>query len=218
MRLTGWLFAAGSACFLVAGLAALESQATWIGVTFFIGSIFFTTAAALQLLAAAVVPHDGAPLREHNPRRWNQRHAEWIAAAVQFAGTLLFNVNTWDALDATMTTTQTDVRVWAPDLIGSICFLIASFAALAVVQRRWIRWEPRDPDWRIGAVNMLGSIAFGLSAVGAYGRPATGDLVSDRLANGATAAGALCFLTGALLLVAEGRAEAAAAPDGASGG
>ncbi|MBJ7331567.1 MAG: YrhK family protein [Solirubrobacteraceae bacterium] len=205
MRATGWLFAVGSACFLVAAVAAQDSQATWIGGTFFAGSIFFTSAALLQLLAAASVPHDGGPLRRERPGRWEQRHADWIAAAVQFAGTILFNINTWDALDLTLTASENNVRVWAPDVIGSVCFLIASAAALATVQRRWLAWEPRDPDWRIGALNMLGSVFFMVSAIAAFNRPATGALVDDRLANAGTAWGALCFLIGALLLVREAR-------------
>ena len=44
------LFAIGSACFLVAALAVavVVGDAPGIGVTFFVGSIFFTTAAYLQ--------------------------------------------------------------------------------------------------------------------------------------------------------------------------
>jgi hypothetical protein len=48
---------------------------------------------------------------------------------------------------------------------------------------------------------MLGSVFFGLSAIGAYVSPTTGDLLSMRWSNGGTLLGALCFLTGALLLL-----------------
>lgn len=210
MQVTGWLFAAGSLCFLVAALAALDSQATWIDGTFFAGSIFFTAAAALQLLAAASVPHarrSGWGALAH-PARWWEPHADWAAAATQFAGTILFNINTYNALDASLNAQQENLRVWVPDAVGSVCFLVASVAAVAVVQRRWVAWEPRDADWRIGWVNLAGSVAFGVSAIAAFDRSATGDLVSDRLANSATAWGAAFFLLGALLLVGEARATA----------
>lgn len=207
MQVTGWLFAAGSLCFLVAALAALNSQATWIDGTFFAGSIFFTAAAALQLVAAASVPHarrGGWGALAH-PARWWEPHADWLAAAVQFAGTVFFNVNTFNALDDGLSAQQENLRVWVPDAVGSVCFLVASVAAVAVVQRRWVAWEPRDADWRIGWANLAGSVAFGVAAVAAFDRPATGDLVNDRLANTGTAAGALLFLVGALLLVATAR-------------
>lgn len=211
MRVTGWFFAIGSACFFVPAVAALTSQASWIDVTFFVGSIFFTTAALLQLLAAASVPHgrhsDETRTILH-PQKWWEPHADWVAAAVQFVGTLFFNVNTWNAMDAALTLEEANRRVWVPDAVGSVCFLVASVVALVIVQHRWMAWEPRDPDWKIGVVNLLGSIAFGIAAIAAFGRPATGDLVDDRLANTGTAAGAICFFVGAVLLALEGRAEA----------
>lgn len=211
MRVTGWFFAIGSACFFVPAVAALTSQADWIDVTFFVGSIFFTSAALVQLLAAASVPH-----RRHanetrtilHPQKWWEPHADWVAAAVQFVGTIFFNVNTWNAMDAALTLEEANRRVWVPDAVGSVCFLVASVVALVIVQHRWMAWEPRDPDWKIGVVNLLGSIAFGVAAIAAFGRPATGDLVDDRLANTGTAAGAVCFFAGAVLLALEGRAEA----------
>lgn len=46
---------------------------------------------------------------------------------------------------------------------------------------------------------MTGSVFFGLSAVGAYILPVSGDLVSQAWANGGTFLGAVCFLVAALL-------------------
>lgn len=218
MQVTGGLFAVGSLCFLVAALAALDSQATWIDGTFFAGSIFFTSAAAIQLIAAASVPHarrGGHDVLAH-PARWWEPHVDWLAAAIQFAGTILFNINTYEALDTSLSAQEANLRVWVPDAVGSACFLVASLAAVVVVQRRWLAWEPRDPDWRIGWANLVGSVAFGLAALAAFDRPATGDLVNDRLANTGTAWGALMFLVGAILLVREGRAAPAVSRPGSS--
>jgi hypothetical protein len=62
----------------------------------------------------------------------------------------------------------------------------------------------RTRDWWIAAVNLLGCIAFGVSAVAAYVIPSTGSALDLARANATTAFGALCFLVGALLLLPEG--------------
>ena len=55
---------------------------------------------------------------------------------------------------------------------------------------------------------MVGSIAFGLSAIGSFVLPTTGEPASVWLTNMGTFVGALCFLAGAVLLLYE-RTEAA---------
>ncbi|HEY4280961.1 MAG TPA: YrhK family protein [Conexibacter sp.] len=214
---TGLLFAIGSVLFLVPGVAALGSSADWIGVAFFAGSIFFTSAAGLQLLAASEVPHRARPAHERRmlrPRAWLPRAVDWLAAAVQFPGTILFNVNTFEALNHALDPTQVNVRVWTPDMIGSGCFLVASLLAFANSEHRWVSFRPHDLDWWIAGANLLGSIAFGISAVAAFVRPATGTAVNDAIANGGTAAGAACFLIGALLLPVQADRQQGAGPVG----
>ena len=61
--------------------------------------------------------------------------------------------------------------------------------------------EGARADWWIGAANMLGSVAFGVSAVAAYVVPATGDVRNAELSNLGTFVGAICFLIGAILLL-----------------
>src|SRR3954463_2453167 len=80
---TGVLFAIGSACFLVAPFPGfVELVGSLVdGVVFFVGSLFFTSAALLQALQA-VGP----------PDRWS--------SLIQFAGTIFFNVSTFHALQA----------------------------------------------------------------------------------------------------------------------
>jgi len=216
------LFAAGSTMFLIPGLAALGSSADWIAVTFFCGSICFTTASLVQLVMAFEVPHRARPRAERHlrPRSWLPARVDWVSAAVQFPGTVLFNVNTYAALNTQLTTRQADVRVWAPDLIGSAFFLVSSVVAFAGAEKSSLSWRPRDLDWWITGLNLVGSIAFGVSAVAAFIRPETGSAVSDRIANGGTAAGALCFLIAAVLLMPEAerravRQRVAAAADSA---
>ena len=96
---------------------------------------------------------------------------------------------------------ETDLRVWTPDAFGSVCFLVASELALAGVCGRWVCWQRGSREWRIAALNMLGSIAFGVAAVTSLVEPSTSEPVSAAIANAGTTVGALCFLAGALLLI-----------------
>ncbi len=135
------------------------------------------------------------------PRRGSNRadRSDWWAAAVQFVGTLFFNLSTTAAL---ITAIDTDARVgsgWRPDAWGSICFLIASALAVVATTDREGLWDPKARSWRCTWLNMAGSVFFGLSAVGAYVIPSTSDLVSQLWANLGTFLGAICFLVAALL-------------------
>ena len=189
----GVLFAIGSLCFVVGPfpgfvhLVGAEADAA----VFFAGSLFFTAAAALQFLQARAHP----------------RSTDWWAAAVQLAGTLFFNLSTYRALDAALSNGSEDRLIWRPDAFGSICFLVAS--ALAWLE---VRGRPRDTGWWIAAVNLAGSIAFGVSAVAGYIVPATGDVLDLAAANVTTVLGALCFLAGAVLLIVGGRTTPAFHP------
>jgi hypothetical protein len=185
----GLLFAVGSTCFAAGAIASQWASAPRpaIGVTFFVGSIFFTVAAFLQ---------------------WHPRRIGWSASAIQFAGTLFFNVSTFAGMKHGFDAHQTNLRVWTPDVFGSVCFLVSSELAYADVCPRWfcLRW--RSPSWQIAALNLVGSIAFGISAATSLIEPSTQEPVSAAIANAGTAVGALCFLAGAVLLVPDAaRAE-----------
>jgi len=69
--------------------------------------------------------------------------------------------------------------------------------------QRWFCVRPRSLSWRIAALNLVGSIAFGVSAVAALVEPSTQEPVSAAIANAGTAVGALCFLAGAVMLAPE---------------
>ena len=148
-----------------------------VGVTFFVGSIFFTTASLLQL--------------RQTPRF---DRFDWWACVVQFGGTLFFNVTTFTAMNDALSTEQEDIRVWAPDAFGSVCFLLASGLALAAV------WSQRDAPWRIAWLNMLGSVFFGIAAVTSWVVPDTGELLNTAATNAFTFLGAVCFFAGAWLM------------------
>jgi hypothetical protein len=122
---------------------------------------------------------------------------------VQLLGTLFFNITTLAAFMTDLTAKQERRIVWTPDAFGSVCFLVASWLAYVEVGHRIVSWQPHNRSWRIAALNMVGSIAFGVSAVASFVRPATGDPVSLFLTNLGTFIGALCFFTGAVLLMPE---------------
>jgi hypothetical protein len=214
----GSLFAVGSSCFALAAIASEWASASrpGIGVTFFVGSILFTTAAYLQYSEAVNADREAVRNERRDPLRpasWEPKRIDWLACAVQLAGTILFNVSCFLAMQKGLDARQTNLRVWAPDAFGSIAFLVASALALAEVCGRWFCLRGRSLSWRITALNMSGSIAFGVAAVAALVVPSSGDPVSAGVSNVGTAIGALCFLAGGLLLIPEGaRAEAAAAP------
>jgi hypothetical protein len=200
------LFSIGSTCF---ALGALPGYASLVGLTaddatYAIGSVFFTLAALLQfLISIGVVRADERP---RSGAHWRTRvrtpgRPEWWSGMVQFAGTILFNVSTFSALNTQLSSEQVARRVWAPDVFGSIAFLVASALAYAGVRRPWLRWRPRDLDWSVATLNMVGSIAFGVSAIAAKAVGPTGDVRSVALMNLGTFIGALCFLAGAVLLI-----------------
>ncbi len=66
--------------------------------------------------------------------------------------------------------------------------------------------QPRKLEWQIAAVNLLGCIAFGISAIASFVVPSTGSIVDLAAANLTTAFGGLCFLIGAVLLLPEAAA------------
>ena len=130
---------------------------------------------------------------------------------IQLAGTLFFNLSTFHALQTSLSTGQEDRLIWRPDAFGSICFLVASTLAWVEVCGVAIRGPRRQLEWWIVAVNLAGSVAFGISAVAGYVVPATGDDLDLAAANVTTSVGALFFLAGAVLLLIEGaRARVAA--------
>ena len=217
-----FFFVVGSACFAL-GSVPLYAEAVGAradGVTFFVGSLFFTTAALLQLLVSVgAVPASGHhPLAAVQWRAMRQapHRAEWWAGIVQFVGTVLFNISTFDALQQALDATEANRRVWTPDMLGSIAFLVASALVFADVRRPWLSWRPRDLGWSIAVLNLVGSVAFGISAVAAYVVPSTGDFRDLQRVNVGTFVGALCFLVGAALLVpAQSVPDPSAAPSSA---
>ena len=124
-----------------------------------------------------------------------------FVTAIQLGGTLFFNVTTFTGMNDALSTHQKNLRVWAPDVFGSICFLVASGLAFRGVCGAWWckRWN--DRAWRMSSLNMLGSIFFGVAAITSFFLPDTGELLNTAATNTFTFLGAVCFLLGARLLI-----------------
>lgn len=192
LRKQCWGFMIGSALF---ALGAAPGFVDWAGVSvanvcFFVGAWFFTGAALIELVLSGDVTVTAAGRRHFRP--------EWLSAATQFAGTLLFNVSTSAALHAA-TITDERRRVWAPDAAGSVGFLVSGVLAVLVIGHvgRWW-WAPGNREWWATQINLLGCIAFGYSALGAF-VTISGQTVNNTAATIGTFVGALCFLLASAL-------------------
>lgn len=201
LRWMALFFAAGSTCFV---LGPFPGYTQAVGdradaVTFFVGSILFTAGGALQSIESWAGRHAG-----HGGR------AAWWSAIIQSAGTIFFNFTTYRAMHTALNSQEYDRLVWRPDWRGSLCFLISGTIAYAASPRtRWHGWLPErgGPGWWQPAINLLGCIFFGISAVAGYVVPATGSVLDLAWANWNTILGALCFLLCALDTLHTGEAS-----------
>jgi hypothetical protein len=134
---------------------------------------------------------------------WEPGRIDWWSSGVQLVGTLFFNVTTFRALSVEVDAPAYDQVVWRPDALGSVCFLVAGCFAYVEVAGGLVRLPPRSIEGALTTVNLLGCVAFAISALAAYVVPATGDPVDAAVANATTALGALAFLVGAVLLLPE---------------
>jgi hypothetical protein len=232
-KLAWWiavLFVIGSACFAIASFAAIWPQycpaalahSSGVNGVYFVGSIFFTVAAGLQLEEAinGDLADIAAPAGRDRPRwrwfAWKPRNAGYSAGLIQFVGTLLFNANTGDAMLSQLTWLREEILIWMPDVIGSICFLVSGYLAVVEVSHRFWSYQPRQLSWWIVMINLLGCVAFMVAALFAYVVPGSENLEWTWGANFFTLVGALCFFVASYLMIPE-QAGAGRAIEVASG-
>jgi hypothetical protein len=201
------LFSIGSVCFLVGPFPGFVNLvgATADGLIFFVGSIFFTSAALLQYLETA---SSDRALGDRGKRRFRMptfepTRVDWWSAAIQLVGTLYFNVDTYRAMQEGIDSGSVDRLIWTPDAIGSLCFLVSGVLAYLEVRGAGIIHAQRTREWWIAVVNLVGCVFFVISAIASYVVPKTGDVLDLAAANATTSLGALCFLVGAVLLLPE---------------
>jgi hypothetical protein len=215
----GVIFAFGSALFAAACVRAIGTslgrfhfrnpnliQSLDPNLIFFAGSIPFTAAAYLQLFQAANAGDPTASGQTPKHRAvfgWKPGEIGWLSCALQFLGTLLFNANTFNALLPGLGWLQQDLAVWIPDFVGSILFLASGYLAFGETCHTYWAWKPQSLSWWITFTNLLGCVAFMISAFFAFvpkeASPFNAALVSLFF----TLLGAFGFLAGSLLMMAE---------------
>lgn len=182
------MFAIGSSLFALATMPGLSNLAGAgiANLLCFIGSWFFTSAGWMQVVLSGRALGIG-----------------WLSAATQFVGTILFNVSTGAAVWAHAVTPERRL-VWVPDVTGSLAFLVSGVLGVVAVSTAVGIAERKSRDWQAGWVNLVGCVAFGVSAVGAYVSEAgvTADAVAAKVG---TFVGAVCFLVAALLVLPRDR-------------
>jgi len=195
-------FAIGSLLF---ALGATPGYLGLVGVTadnitYFLGSIFFTIAGFTQLRLTGRWQRGG----------WSDSDAwdDWWSAAIQFIGTLAFNVSTFFAIAGNIDPETFKNLVWRPDFVGSICFIVASVLAVRATTHRESLWDPEARNWWSTWLNMGGSVAFMISAIFAWSNPSTGEALNTDLVNLGTFVGAVGFFAAAVLLRPEVEKEA----------
>jgi hypothetical protein len=109
----GVLFAVGSTCFLVGPIPGFVEivGSTVDGLVFFVGSIFFTSAAAVQYVESGF---------------FRPRVLDWWSSAVQLVGTVFFNISTFQARPEAH-------AIWRANLftsLGALGFLIGALLLL----------------------------------------------------------------------------------------
>ena len=189
----------------LAGTPFLDSAS--VNAVFFAGSIPFTIAAYLQLFQAANAgefsPH-GHPARQPVVLfGWRPRDAGWLSCAMQFVGTLLFNVNTFDALLPELDWLQQDLAIWTPDFVGSVLFLASGYLAYIETCHAHWGWKPGSISWWVTSINLLGWVGFMVSGVFAFVRPQGLSVDAATVSSVFTLLGAVGFLVGSLLMLPE---------------
>lgn len=218
--LTWWiaiLFIIGSALFAVPSFLAtwphvapnLSKNSIALGLSYFIGSLFFTSAAYLQVLETINAGEsDGLYPNDHASAKfrwfaWQPERIGYLASIIQLAGTLFFNANTGNSLISGLGWIAEDVRIWTPDMVGSACFLGSSYLAFMEVCHQYWAWQPRHLSWWIVILNLVGSVAFGISAVCSFVPPEPDWAGFTWMANVFTFVGAVCFLLASYLMLPE---------------
>lgn len=204
----GVIFAIGAVFFAV---GSVSYYINWAGpytdaLTYFVGSIFFTTAALLQYIETVNIRRIPKTMNIEDEIKlftWEPKRIDWVSSLVQLIGTVFFNFSTFYAIDLLLNVQQINHQVWAPDIYGSICFLVASSLVWIEVGHGLFSFKWKNLSWHIAILNLIGSVAFGISAIYAFILPSTGEPVNLTIQNMGTFVGGVCFLIAAVLLLPE---------------
>ena len=205
-------FAMGSLLFMLGASLSLiptSLSATQIAIVFFAGSIPFTIGGFLQNLQAANTGDFSTSAPPAAPRMqligWRPHNLGWLSAFTQFCGTIAFNFNTFDAIDARSAWYVQDIMIWVPGMIGSVLFLVSAYLAFMETSHGLWSWKPAALDWWIVTVNLLGCIFFMTAALTSFVPATQVPHWLDDVVNIHLWLGACCFFIAALLTIRESR-------------
>jgi hypothetical protein len=211
------LFMIGALHFVAGSVMALGELVSSFtnNLTYFIGSLFFTSAAYIQhfqaINADRFVAGGSGGAAGKRWLAWQPERIDFWVTITQFVGTILFNFNTFNPF-WTQGTVQEDLFVWIPNIEGSILFMISGTLAMMEICHGWC-WRFRDLEWWLTFINFLGCVAFLLSALLAFANPHPIWENKTVWSNAFTLIGAVCFFVGAYLMLPEMSARAPALSD-----
>lgn len=205
------LFMIGASCFIIASAMSLDQtySSFEINSIYFIGSLFFTSAAYGQYLEVINADITDKSHIQSKKRKWvwfafRRRNLGYLSSITQLVGTIFFNFNTLFSFNTFINPLTSDVLVWLPNMLGSILFLTASFFAwLEIYKDKHIK-KFRSTSWWIVWSNNFGSIFFQISAVASFVY-LDSKVLNETMAINYTLLGAVCFFIGAFLLIIETR-------------
>jgi len=142
---------------------------------------------------------------------WAPRRASWWIGVLFAIGSTCFFVGPFPGFEQ-LVGSGADGMVF---FVGSICFLVSGYLAYVEVCGHALWTRERTLEWKIAAVNLVGCIAFGISAIASFWVPDAGGVLALAASNWFTALGGLCFLVGAILLLPESASADAVETDGA---
>jgi len=177
---------------------------------FFIGSIFFTSAAYCQFLESINVDNiEDLYVGKKSPTKfqwvaWHPERIGYVASLIQLIGAVMFNFNTGNAFISDLNWVQQNILIWMPNFIGCICFLFASRLAFMEVCHGYWGWQPGKIEWWITVLNFLGSLGFMASALYSLAvPPGDSSMIFTWLSAFFTFQGGVCFLIASYLLLPE---------------
>jgi len=190
------LFMIGSFLFAIASVFFLYPKWNisnqYINIIYFVGSIFFTSAAYLLYLEAinSDITNERHLFERVDKRVWFKicpNNLGYLSSITLFIGTLFFNVLTFSSLLNNLNGYENEIFIMTPNIIGCILFLISSFFAwLEIYHDEHIK-PFKNYTWWIIWLNILGSIFFMVSAL------------VDNIAVEMTLWGAICFFIASFL-------------------
>lgn len=213
---TGLSFAVGAFLFMLGSLLSLvptSLESLQINLIFFAGSVPFTIAGYLQHFQSANTPEftgNATPVASDQRIRvigWQPANPGWWCTLTQFVGTVAFNFNTFDAINAPAVWYVQDFVIWVPGMIGSVLFLVSGY--LAYIEAGHAHWsfKPFEMEWWIVFINLLGCVAFMISSTIAFTPKGAEPAWVLQASNANLLVGALCFFVGAALLMIEARMD-----------